>query len=244
MQIIRNKEAATLTFVPVEQGEAEVLNSIIAIAKPEDKMSYGGRGGGKNGEPFVVYLHIGSRREAVVKKSGNVTIHSHEEIGGIKLELRGSGEDNDQEVRCIRDTCFFGAGNPIFLGTAEVDGKTAIVITMKRCKLCNSPMISMVSCEWRTCDACAAKCEHEYERGVVHGGSAGNMGMGEYCGKCGRGKPEPEDARKKDQIERELEVEKELGINVLWKEGPFEGPRHFAEVNRTVRRYRKAKARS
>jgi hypothetical protein len=237
MQIIRNKEVANFIFVPTEEKETEVLNQIIAIAKPDDKMTYGGRNGGDGDKPFVVYLHLGSHTEE------NMTIHRDEEVGGVKLELRGSGEDSDNEVRLIRDVCFFGSGGLIFLGTCEVDGKTAIIVTASKCKLCGGPMISMASCEWRTCDACASKCEHDYVSGMVHGGNVGNMGIGEFCDKCGRGKPEPEGARKKNQIERELEVERELGVKVFYKEGPVQTPREAAELNRVIRRHHKALSR-
>jgi hypothetical protein len=79
---------------------------------------------------------------------------------------------------------------------------------------------------------------------MVHGGSAGNMGMGEFCGKCGRGKPEHEGTRKKSQVERKLEVQWELGMTVLYKgDGPIKTPQQAVKMHRLVRRYRKAQAR-
>ncbi len=62
MKIIRDKQLATLTFVPVETDEEQVIASIAAMLKPEDKLSYGGRGRDGDDDKFcAVYLHAGGR---------------------------------------------------------------------------------------------------------------------------------------------------------------------------------------
>jgi len=190
MRIIRNKQLATLTFVPVDVNEEQVINSIVEILKPEDKMSYGGRDQDGNDDKFcVVYLHAGSHDEEKSVTRGNVTYIRTEYIGGVKLVLRGTTEEDKHEVNRIRDTCFFGSNGLIFIGVTEVDGKKAIVTIGKRCKLCKAGMIRYNDCEWSICDKCAARCEHNYVLGMVHGrGVVGGTGIGFFCDKCGRAK--------------------------------------------------------
>jgi hypothetical protein len=242
MQIIRNEEMAYFTFAPTDEEEVAVLQSVIALAKPKDRIKYGGRSGGDDGVPFMIFLHVDSQTEEVKEVEGNVTLTSYRRVGGVKLVLRGTTEADDAEVRRIRDAIYFGAGGAIFLGSCEVDGKTAIMVTLSHCKLCNAPMIDLSSCEWKTCKACAAKCGHQYERGAVHGGSAGDIGMGEFCNLCGRGKPEPESMRTKGWVERGLEVERELGMMILDKSTGAR-PKQVARVQRVVRNLSRARAR-
>jgi len=103
----------------------------------------------------------------------------------------------------------------------------------------------MGECEWKTCNACKDKCEHVYEPGLVHGGNAGMMAPGEFCGKCGRGKPEDPGVRQKTKIENELAVERELGIKVIYKNLPGGmGPNDVVQYERFKRRLLKARART
>jgi hypothetical protein len=243
MQIIRNDEAAYFTFAPTNEEEVAVLQSVIALAKPEDRMKYGGRSGGDDGEPFMISLHVGSQTEEVRGVEGRVTSISHKQVGGVELKLLGTTETDDTEVRRIRDAIYFGAGGATFLGSCEVDGKTAIMVTLTHCKLCNAPVIDRASCEWKICKACAMKCEHQYERGAVHGGSAGDIGVGEFCGICGRAKPEPEKIRTKGWVERGLEVERELGMTILEKSTGAR-PKQVAQVQRVAQNLNRARARA
>lgn len=245
MKIIRDKQLATLTFVPVEVDEEQVIASIAAILKPEDKLSYGGRERDGDDDKFcTVNLHAGAREEREGKTECNVTVTRDVHVGGVKLVLRGSTEEDKHEVGRIRDTCYFGSGGLIFIGETEVDGKKAIVTTAKRCKHCGAGMIRYSDCEWSTCDACAAKCEHNYVRGMIHGGGVGDMGVGEYCDKCGRGKPKAEGERERSVIEHHLAVERELGVNVIYKDGFPINPQQAVEVNRLVRRHSKSRRRA
>lgn len=218
MKVIRDVQSGTWTLVPVESAEEQVLDSIIAAIKPGDKLGYNGRSddGEEYGESYCkVRLHAGGHQEDV--KKGNVTYRGVW-VGGIDFVLQGSGRENKLEVGSIRDTCFFGSGGLIYLGSFEVDGKRAIVITASHCKICGGTMVGMVSCEWAVCDNCAAKCTHQWIHGAVHGGGAGDIGFGEYCGLCGRGKPKVGDEPEKSQLEHHLEVERELGIQIIYKD--------------------------
>ena len=244
MKIISDKQLATLTLVPVEADEEQVIASIVAMLKSEDKLSYGGRGRDGDDDKFcTVHLHAGGREEERSETSGNVTVNRTVHVDSVELVLRGSTEEDKHEVGRIRDMCYFGSGGLILIGETEVDGKKAIVATGKRCKHCGVGMIRYFDCEWRTCDACAAKCEHNYVRGMIHGGGT-DMGVGEFCDKCGRGKPRAEGEREKSVIEHHLAVEKELGVNVIYKDGPPITPRQAVEVGRLARRYNKSRRRA
>ncbi len=241
MRIIRDKELSTLTFVPVEANEEQIVASIATMLKTEDKLSYGGRGQDSEDEKFcTVHLHAGGREEPRSETIGNVTVHRTVHVGSIELVLQGTTQEDKREVGRIRDMCFFGSSGLIFIGEADVDGKRAIITTGRRCKHCGAGMICYSDCEWKTCDVCAAKCEHNYVRGMIHGGSVGDMGVGEYCDRCGRGKPKVEGEREKTKIEHHLAIENELGMKVIYKDGPPITPRQAVEVNRLVRRHSKS----
>jgi len=213
MRVIRDAELATWTFVPVSSAEEQVLSSIAATVKPGDKMGYNGRSDDSEGY-CAVRLHAGGHQEDI--KEGNVT-RMGVWMGGIDFVLEGSDVADKQEVGCIRDTCFFGTGGLIYLGSIEVEGKKAIVVTGSYCKLCGAAMIGLL-CEWKVCDACSAKCSHQWERGMVHGGSAGDIGVGEYCTICGRGKPRANGEPEPSQLERHLAVEREFGVQIIYKD--------------------------
>lgn len=211
-----------VSLIPVEVGEEEFVASVAANFKHGEKIRYGGRRSEEN-EKFVM-----------------VRLHVQPDKSDEGFLVKGSTEDDKYGVNNIRNICYFRTNGLIFLDAIDVDGKKALRLTASYCKHCNAPMATMRECEWVTCDECAAKCEHEYERGMIHG-SGLEMGVGEFCGKCGRGKPPVPGEREKTPIEHQLAVEKELGIKVLYKNGPPTTPREFVKVSRMVRRYRKSK---
>lgn len=244
MKIIRDKQQATLTFVPVDASEGQIIASIATMLKAEDKLSYGGRGRDSDNERFcTVHLHAGGHEEERVETDRNVTVHRTVHVDGIKLVLQGTTEEDKREVGRIRDMCYFGSGGLIYIGETEIDGKKAIITTGLRCKHCGSGMIRHADCEWKTCDACAAKCEHTYVQGTIHGGNL-DIGFGEFCDKCGRGKPKINGSREKSVVEHHLAVEKELGITVIYTDGPLIGPRQAVEAARLIRRHKKSQRHS
>ena len=104
MKIIRDEQLATLTFVPVEADEEQVIASIAAMLKPEDKMSYGGRGQDGDDDKFcIVHLHAGGRKKKRSETSGNATMHRTVHVDSVELVLRGTTEKDKHEVNRIRD---------------------------------------------------------------------------------------------------------------------------------------------
>ena len=110
-----------------------------------------------------------------------------------KVKLAAANDESEEIVRDMRDALFFSGGSGLFfLESREKGGTFFVDVCLSFCKHCKMPLIDMGRCEWRTCEACVAKCEHDYDRGSVHGGSAQVLSVGEFCNKCGRGKPNDE----------------------------------------------------
>lgn len=219
MRLIRDEKAATFTLVPVEQSELDLFARLLPQLKKGDTFTYCGRE--KDGKFCKVHFRFGSTPREKVTTSGSITFRETIEEGGIHLVIAGSTEDDKGEVYSLRNACYFGSCKPIFIDTVSVDGVKAMVITLKFCKHCQAPMISTGSVEWSTCPACAEKCEHTYEEGLVHGGDAGTGAVGEFCTKCGRGKPRPQGERVKTDAENKVEIEQKLGITWNYTNTPL-----------------------
>lgn len=242
MKIIRDEKKATFKLVPTGPKEETTVKQIVALIKPREKLVYGGKR--RDGEHCLIHLYAGSKVEEKTQKiSANVTFTHDVHVGGVELILRGTTKADKQVVGSIRDTCFFGSGGLIFLKTVKVDGKTSLVTTAKFCQHCGRGMIEMGRCEWKTCRACAAACEHTYKTGAVHGGGL-DIGLGEYCTKCGMGKPRVHGEREKSQLEHHLAVEKEIGVHVVYKKNLKKGlpftPKQVVQFSRYARRHAKA----
>jgi hypothetical protein len=239
VKIVNNEGQGTFTLVPNTILEQKTLLSMTGLLKPEDKFSYLGRNNDTKGF-YAVSLGVGGHYEERTQTNGRSTAKWHEYVGGVKLKLRGSTRKDKFTINGIRNKCFFGRCSPIYLGKIEVEGKLSTIITLKRCKHCGANMVDD-GCEWGVCEACVSKCEHEYVKGFVHGGAI-DIGAGEYCKKCGRGKPKTPDEREKTLIEHHLAVEKDLGARVLYKDGPAHTPKELVKVARLSRRLAKSKA--
>jgi hypothetical protein len=244
MRIIRNNEQSTLTLVPTEESQAATVAAMLEVLKPGDKLDYGGRRDATDTEKFAIHLYAGSRRERQTTTSGNITFTGDVHVGGVHLTLQGDSDDDGLEVRRLRDTCYWGTGGLIFFDAVEVEGVNSLLVTAAQCKLCGGNMLSWHECHWKMCSACKDKCEHVYSRGMIVGGDAGTMGMGERCEKCGRGKPLEEGERPKTQIEHHLAVSRELGVHVEYKNGPVATPQQAVQLARLVRRHRRSRSRA
>lgn len=241
MRVIRDEAAATIKLVPIEEGEGKLLALIAETLQPGSKIHYRGRKTEADEKYCSVLLNAGGIGERQVRKHGNGTLTELVLVGGVDLELKGSTEDDKREISRIRDMCFFGTSGMFFLGEVDYEGTKALLFTGSLCQLCGAQMIKRSACEWRTCDACAAKCEHNHVKGAIHGGV--DIGVGEYCSLCGRGKPKHENEREKSVLEHHLAVERELGIQIFYEEGPVATPQEAVELNRLYRRWKKAKSR-
>jgi hypothetical protein len=196
MRIVRDETTGTYTFVAVTDEEVELLCAIRTRIEPEDKIIYCGRRRDESveGDRFcVILLNAGGREERRTRttESGmqvNVPVY----VGGVPFTLCGTTEHDKRCVGSIRNACYFGSAGLIYLSTHDVDERPAIVVTCMRCPHCNANMVDMTSCEWRTCNACAATCDHRYERGVVHNPKT-DIDIGVFCQKCGRAKRDTEE---------------------------------------------------
>ncbi len=191
MKIIRDAKASTLTLVPNGESEHKVIASIIKSLKPGGMLSYGGRKDVGSEGFCELYFYVGAKQKMHTETHGNLTVSQQVHVGGVKLTLRGSTKADKYEVRRIRDLCYVGRGGGlVFLGSTLVEKQKAIVVIGSHCERCKANMITRGECERGVCDACAKKCKHTFTTGLVHGGKAGAMGLGEYCTRCGRGNPD------------------------------------------------------
>lgn len=219
MHITRNDEAATWTLVSTSDAEKETLAAIASSLPLGGKMNYNGRSTYPDDENAVaIRFNAGGqqRRQTHTNEHGGSIIYTVYD-GGVTFDLFGSTTEDKHELACVRNTCYFGSGGLIFVEQTEVDGELALVFTAKHCKHCGAPMLRMARCEGNTCDACVEKCDHEYKRGAIHGGSI-DIGVGEFCVKCGAGKPRAEGEKDKTPLQHALDAESELGVLVVDKD--------------------------
>ncbi len=227
MKVLRDLVNGTLTLQPSTDGETAVLKEIQATITPGELLAYTGRSGASPNDPISERMRISFV------------------LNGGTFEIIATSDSDEDPVRWTRDAIFFGGGGLILLGHHDVDGLPALEFTIGRCGICNKPIVSMGECEWKTCDGCKDKCAHEeLDRGIIHGGDAGASAVGEFCIKCGRAVPKPEGSRKESQIEKDLAVQRELGIIVLYRDLPFgAGPQDVVQVRRIARGLQRARSR-
>ena len=210
MNVIRNEAAGTLTIVPTTARVEKVIKTLIPRMNIGDRIRYGGRAVVQSStKKWVLYLHAGGR--IVTRSRGR---HSSERyVDSTCLALRGASPEVDQEIRLVRDVCYYGSGLT-YLGSSVVNGRMSLVTTGRHCKLCQAPVIDFPSVEWKICSSCAANCLHEYEDGVIHGGGL-DIGVGVFCGICGRMKPKEEGEQEPTFVEHLTAVTRDYGIKVI-----------------------------
>lgn len=168
MRISKDQSLSEFVIAAATDEEVALVQQICSQLKPNEKMQYDGR---NNGPPFTIFL----------------------KVRGEKIALRGTDPADEDQLKGMRDSLYFGASNaPIFLReTQDHDGRVAMVITLGICKQCRGGMINRVACEWQVCNECATKCSHVYVQGAVHGGKV-HLGEGCFCEICGRIQPDTE----------------------------------------------------
>lgn len=188
MRIINNGNG-TWKFIPGSDSEKASLREVFTQCPIDGRarLKYGGKVADSTGHIDHLLLHAGGQELRV--RRGNVI--SGEYFGSTLLRLYADG-DSSSELACIRNVLFFGGGG-LSLVSEEIsipDGDGSITVTGGYCKHCSAAINTFCECEWETCNACAAKCAHQYELGAVHSiSSPVGVGMGVSCIKCGRGRP-------------------------------------------------------
>lgn len=171
-----DKAEGTINLSPATSEEEILIDRIATDIKKGGQLEYNGRDGAEHGTPYT------ERMELFFK------------LGGDKVTLAASSDESEPVVRDIRDAIFFGGGG-LHVVNVRFDvatGRKSLDVCVNFCQHCNVPLVKMGRVEWRTCEACVAKCEHHYVRGAMHGGSAGQLASGLFCDKCGCGKPDDE----------------------------------------------------
>ena len=223
-------------FVPVESNEVKWLSLLIKTLKKGDLVHYDGREDDKEDRRFCdIHLRFGKwqKKERTKKYKNGSSFRWSEIVGGHKLKIRGSTEQDRHEVNRVRNGACY-VGSLVYLNEVEVDGQRSVVFTIGYCPHCGVAMIDSTSCEWRICNACAAKCKHNWVEGLVKGGGIpGGHGVGKFCDKCGRGKMPTKRQKKMSQAEHALELERKLGFLTIYKNTPLT-PRQIVEREKAV----------
>lgn len=129
----------------------------------------------------------------------------------ILLVIEGDQKADDDGLRHLKDLLYYGSSK---LEILDFIGDEMILFTVDRCKTCNRPMADFSSCEWKICKFCAQLCPHNYTRDAIHGGSV-DIGIGEFCNICGRGKPKDPHQLALTRQEHHEALLRELGVIVI-----------------------------
>lgn len=121
-----------------------------------------------------------------------------------RMVLQGTTVEDKYIVNGIRNCLFFGSPKLVLVKIGSEEDPVLIFATAA-CKICGKRIADRLECEWRVCDACANKCEHTYEIGLLVGGDAG-LSAGRYCTKCGRANPGQYVERDIEKIEQIADV--------------------------------------
>ena len=236
MQIIRDDKQGLFTLIPSDAAERAMLNYAAIKLNPNDKITYNGQVSASDDCRNNLRFQIASIPMSIT--SGNFTYTCYQ--GGMEFILKGDLEDDKGQISYLRDMCYFGKTGLTFLNIVELDGEQVIVITGKYCSQCNQTMITPRECNTKVCDGCADMCDHIFDNeGLLLGGES-HFSAGVGCSKCCRAKPLPEGGREKSIVEKHLDVEKKLGITVIYKDGPPSTPKELVKAERIIRNYTKA----
>lgn len=171
MRIVKNVEEGRITLIPSDDAERDVLGSLATELSATDQT-----------------VRYDSR--SVDDQERTISLNFNRP-NGDRFTLVPTDEDDRQALGGLRDALFMGSGQLIFRGSSNTD-PLSVYFTLRMCLVCGRDIIKMGEVEWRTCTECKAKCEHDYIKGYVHGGEAGDLAQGHYCSKCGLGKPNEE----------------------------------------------------
>lgn len=210
MRILRNDDAQTWELQPTTPREAEVLTSVLCVLKRGQRMEFHGSRNGGDGHTIAIRFNAGGEPIEVTNRGGWIRYTKY--TGGVTWWLETT-PDNRAELWSIRNTCYIGSGGLIFLKPVKHDREYSLIFTAKYCKLCGAPMLDAGRCEWATCWACVERCDHQWERGAIWGRV--DIGVGFFCGTCGVGKPDDEEANTKTSLDHAVAAEQELGI-IVW----------------------------
>ena len=163
MIVIRSKSGTAWTLVPVLESEKVAIAALSSLLKVGDKLSYDGmRRIGPDKKIPLLTFYLGGVREKVSVTTGSVTIIQSVNVGGTVFEISGATDEDHREVLEMRNACFYGSGELVFLREDTFDGEQALVVTPMFCKVCGEEIADLASVEWATCGACALKCEHTF----------------------------------------------------------------------------------
>lgn len=201
VHITRNDEKGIWSLVPATSNEAETLSSVANFLPVGTKMSYMGRETDPDdGNALALSFNAGGKGSRVTKGSAT----SIDYVGGVSFTLVGTTPEDKEELKGMRDTCYMASSGLILIEILRASrAQPGLLFTAEFCKHCNAPMIKMGRCEWKTCDACVDKCDHDWKTGAIHGGGI-DIGVGEACRYCGIRKPKSDNEPEKSPLAHAL----------------------------------------
>lgn len=245
MRVTQDREGGFWSIAALTREEDELLRPFVErLQRPDTSFTYCGRITEPDGKFLKVIVNAGGAKREKTEKFHNLTVTQDVVEDGVTVTLEGTSEDDKHALFSLRDCFFWGALKPVLIkDSVATEGFVSFRIAGKPCKHCGAPLVTMGRCEWSTCEACAAKCAHVYERGAVHGGSA-DIAMGEFCKLCGSVKPRDESERVPSVLEQHRAVERELGVQVIYRDGPAPTPQATIALDRLTRRLGRSKVRA
>jgi hypothetical protein len=166
---IKTKDDEGLIILSGTNEEEEAILRALSLKEPGFILKYDGRSGAEANSPLTERILL------------------HFSLGGQKVTIQATNNEDENHVRSMRNAIYFGSAG-LNVRSHHKDGtKIHLNVCVNFCKHCKAPLVGMLESEWRVCEACVALCEHTYKQGPVHGGKAGVMSHGTFCNKCGRG---------------------------------------------------------
>lgn len=178
MRVARDNEKGVWLLWGASPTEKKTIEQVNACMQEGGRLKYMGRR--KLGDFSILSLEYGC-----IEKGSCV---QRECMPGCskrkKLAITGTTTKDKNEVNGLRDACYYGGGLLYVGETLVAGGKTALVLSGKRCSGCGAYVSSWLSCHFGVCDKCAAIREHELVEGTIIGGAVPYKGT--CCKKCGR----------------------------------------------------------
>jgi hypothetical protein len=169
-----------ILLTPRDASASSVMQQIVDAA-PESLRWHSKGVMYDDNDRLIVRAYFACGGSSYQRRDGNVTTTDYE--GAIKVILDLAGIEDETALRRLSDLGWFtgivvdpsATRDSFRLGSAGI------------CKVCGNQVKRGIGLEWRVCDTCAEKCDHQYVMGV--GQVNGHLAHMSFCDVCGRADP-------------------------------------------------------
>lgn len=194
-------------LIPLASEGEEVLQEILNAGPSKAEWHFQGTRYKTPGvKDRIVGVSYACGGEGYWRKDGNVTFKDYKDA--IKIHFDLSEVKDEDALYAMRDFGYFTGGLMI---QGDSSSKQMRLGSRASCKECEGQLLSHVELDWKICDSCSERCEHEYEEGV--GQANGHLAYLPFCTKCGRGDPNWQPSE--NPAEDILKTVSEGGVDVL-----------------------------